>query len=203
MRYMMKKTFAYLLALLTLVGVLSACGGSPSPGADDFSYAAEAFSVTVRGTFTPVDGVARPIAAVVEVGAPVAEDGTLRPLSVSFTQPPSLAGVTVRATVQPDGSGALTRTVTYSARSDYGTVTAESAAGAFDGLLRFAEALLPHGDVVSISPVNEDGTHTVTRKAADGSRTEDYLFARGRVIPLRARVTAGQETIDLAVDGLP
>jgi hypothetical protein len=114
-----------------------------------------------------------------------------------------LAGVTVRATVQSDGSGALTRTVTYSARSDYGTVTAESAAGAFDGLLRFAEALLPHGDVVSVSPVNEDGTHTVTRKAADGSRTEDYLFERGRVMPLRVTVTAGQETIDLAVDGLP
>ena len=199
----MKKTLSYLFLLLTLVMGLFACGDPPSSAADDFSYAAEAFSVTVRGSFTPADGVARPIAAVVEVGVPVAEDSPLRPLSVSFTQPPSLAGVTVRATVQPDGSGVLTRTVTYSARSDYGTVTAESAAGAFDGLLRFAEALLPHGDVVSVSPVNEDGTHTVTRKAADGSRTEDYLFERGRIMPLRVRVTAGQETIDLAVDGLP
>lgn len=189
------------ILLLAYVLLFSSCSAVPPTGADDFAYAAAPFSASIRGTYTSADGVARPIAASVTVGtAAVLGDGSTRPMTIAFTEPPALAGVTVTAAYIADGQGRMTRSVTFSAPSAYGEVHTESQAGEFDGLLRFAEALLPHGDVISSTPVHEDGTHTVSRSTADGSRCEDYLFLEGRVLPLRVTVTTARESITLTID---
>lgn len=187
--------------LLACTLLFSSCSAVPPTGADDFAYAATPFSASIRGTYTPADGVARPIAASVTVGtAAVIGDERTRPMEIAFTEPPSLAGVTVTAAYTADGQGSATRSVTFSASSAYGEVHAATQAGNFDGLLRFAEALLPHGNVVSSTPVHEDGTHTVSRSTADGSRCEDYLFLEGRVLPLRVTVTTARESITLTIN---
>ena len=192
---------AVALAALVSGGLLASCATTPPVGADDFAYAAAPFSATLRGTFTPADGVARPIAATVTVGASSGGDApaSARPMRVSFTRPTSLAGVTVEAAYADDGQGGSTCVVIFSHASAYGAVRTESDAGDFEGLLRFAQALLPQGDVVSVSPVNEDGTHTVTRRTAEGDGETVYRFGAGGGLPLQVTARTGEEILELAV----
>ena len=81
-------------------------------------------------------------------------------------------------------------------------VTATLVEGELDGFLRFAEALLPLGGITDITPVAEDGTHTVTRRTSDGGWEADYLFSDERSLPMRVTVRSGGEVIELIVDAV-
>ena len=185
---------------LSLLLMLPAC--SPPPPTDDFAYAASPFTATIRGSYTLSDGVSRPIAATAAVGEPpTAGTPSDRDMTVTFTQPPALEGVVLSSAHQLNEEGQMVRTVTLTSPSAYGEITASSDVGAFDGFLRFAEALLPLGDVVSVSPTAEDGTHTVTRKTSDGGWEAVYLFSSEHTLPLRITVTMlmSGEVIELIV----
>lgn len=176
------------LLALCLLSCSTAC--TPAPR-DPFTYAAAPFSVIVEGTYLPAndpEGTPRPVAAIVTAGAPVGGDPTLRDLTVTFTAPPSLRGVTVTAALSPAADGSYGRAVTFSYPSDYGEVRFTATESEVDGLLRFAEALLPVGDVAEVSPVAEDGSFTVTRKTADGTRTATFRFTEGTGFPTEVTV---------------
>ena len=183
-----------LLWLLLSALLLSGCTAHPSQR-DDFAYAATPFTATLRGTYTPADGVSRPIAATVVMGTPVGGDPQNRAMTLTFTQPAALAGVVVTAT----GATSEGRTIIFAYPSVYGEVTATARGGEYDGLLRFAEALLPRGDVAEVSPVGADTTRTVTRRTADGGFVGVYLFSEGSSLPLRVTVTHGGEVLELVV----
>ncbi len=192
------------LALLILLSLalLTAC--SPPAPRNDFAYADAPFSLSVKGTYLPEsdpDGTPRPFAATVTAGAPGADgDPAARDLTVTFTEPASLRGATVTATRSPvpDGhGGSVKRVVTFSYPSDYGTVEVTAAGKEFDGLLRFAEALLPIGDPVAVSPVAEDGSHTVTRRTPNGEREAVFVFAEGSAFPIRVILTDGQGRLEV------
>ncbi len=187
-----------ILALLAALLSLFAC--SPASPKDDFSYAATPFSAAVRGTYTPEDSLPRPVTARITVGAPISgDDPTARPLTITFTEPPTLAGITVTAVYETNQQGQVTRIVTFIYPSTYGEVKTSSQAGDFDGFLRFAEALLPIGDITAISPVAEDGTHTVTRTTTDDKREAIFLFSAEQTLPLRITVKSESATIEFAV----
>ena len=194
----MSKPSRILPVLAVLLLWLTACAAKPA--ADDFAYANTAFTATVQGTYTPADGIPRPIAATVTLGAPT-EGGIPRSLTVTFQAPDALAGVTVSATPSIGGDSLPRRITTFQAPSAYGTVTADDESGAFDGLLRYAEALLPVGDIVSVTPTAEDGTRVVTRRTADGGREGVYTFTEGSVLPTRVEVMTGGVRLELTVRG--
>ena len=186
------------VALAVTALILTAC--TPAPPADDFAYVYLPFTAHLRGTYTPADGDARPIAATVSFGEPPAEgDPIHRAVTLTFAGPPVLEGVTVTAVCENAPSGEFTRTVTFTAPSVYGEVKTTSQTGELEGFLRFAYALLPVGDVAEVSPVAEDGTHTVTRRTADGSWEGVYLFSSESPLPLRVTVTHGEEVMELVV----
>lgn len=185
--------------LIALLFCLSAC--SPAPR-DPFAYAAAPFSVSVEGTYLPAndpEGTPRPVAAIVTAGAPLNGDPTLRDLTVIFTAPPSLRGIQVTATPSPAHDGTVTRSVILSYPSDYGEVNVTAKGDELDGLLRFAEALLPVGDVAEISSVDKDGSYTVTRRAGDGGRETVFVFTEGAVFPSAVILTDERGRVELAV----
>ncbi len=189
-----------LLTALLCLPVLFSC--SPAAERNDFAYADAPFSFAVEGAYLPAaeeGGAPRPIAATVTAGTPLNGDPTLRDVTVTFTAPATLAGVTVTATLSPAADGAVRRTVTFSYPTDYGDVTVTAEGDEFDGLLRFAEALLPVGDVVEVSPVAEEGTYTVKRKTGDGTREAVFVFARGRAFPMRVTLTDRRGRVELTL----
>lgn len=195
------RLFSACLLVLCLLLCSAAC--SPAPK-DPFAYAAAPFSVTAEGTYLPgndSDGTPRPIAVRVTAGEPVNGDPTLRNLTVTFTAPASLGGAAVTAALSPAPDGTVTRSVVFTYPSDYGEITVTAKENEFDGLLRFAEALLPVGDVTAISPAAEDGSFTVTRKTADGTREAVFTFAEGEVFPTNVVLTDGQGRVELTVGG--
>ena len=177
------------------------CACTPSVVADPFAYADAPFTVSLRGTYTPAGGEATKVAVAVVYG-PVAEGGPpsaggmRRDLTLTFSEPTSLAGLTV--TVTHDQGG--TRTVTLTYPSSYGTITASDPA-AFDGYLRFAEALLPAGDEINRSPLSPDGCFTVTRRRASDGREARFTFSTtsDSPFPLVVRVTDPSGTLELTV----
>ena len=196
----MRLLLSCLLAFCLLI-CSSAC--TPAQG-DPFAYAAVPFSVTVEGTYLPANdpsGAPRPVAATVTAGAPVNGDPTLRDLTVTFTAPSSLRGATVTATLSPAADGGYSRAVAFSYPSDYGEVRFTATGEELDGLLRFAEALLPIGDVTERSPADEDGGYTVTRKTADGTREAVFVFAEGAGFPRKVTLTDGKGWVELMVTG--
>ena len=191
------RLFFVCLLTVCLLFCFTAC--TPAPR-DSFAYAAEAFSATVRGTYTPVgDSTPRSFTARVTAGAPVGGDPTRRDLAVVFSSPPSLKGVTVTATLTPGPDGTDQRSVVFTYPSEYGNIEIPAKGEEFDGLLRFAEALLPVGDLAAISPVAEDGTHTVTRITADGTRSAVFRFSPEQALPLHVMVQEGDTTLDFTV----
>ena len=195
------RLFSACLLVFCLLLCSAAC--SPAPK-DPFDYAAAPFSVTAEGTYLPAndpDGTPRPIAVRVTAGEPVNGDPTLRNLTVTFTAPASLGGAAVTAALSPSPDGTVTRSVVFTYPSDYGEITVTAKGNEFDGLLRFAEALLPVGDVTAISPVGEDGSFTVTRKTADGTREAVFTFAERTAFPTRVTLTDGQGRVELTVGG--
>ena len=182
------RLFPAFLLILCLVLCSTACVPAQ---VDPFAYAAAPFSVTVEGTYLPAsdpEGTPRPVAAIVTAGAPVGGDPTLRDLTVTFTAPSSLRGVTVTAALSPAPDGSYGRAVAFSYPSDYGEVRFTATGADLDGLLRFAEALLPVGDVAEVSPVAEDGSFTVTRRRGDGAREAVFSFVEGSALPTEVRV---------------
>jgi hypothetical protein len=193
------RLFPAFLLILCLVFCSTAC--SPAPK-DPFAYAAAPFSVSVEGTYLPAndpEGTPRPVAAIVTAGAPLNGDPTLRDLTVIFTAPPSLRGIQVTATLSPAHDGTVTRSVIFSYPSDYGEVNVTAKGDELDGLLRFAEALLPVGDVAEISSVDKDGSYTVTRRAGDGGRETVCVFTEGAVFPSAVILTDERGRVELAV----
>lgn len=188
------------LCLTVFLFCLSAC--SPAP-VDPFAYAAAPFSVSLEGTYLPAndpEGTPRPVAARITAGAPVGGNPALRDLTVTFTAPPSLRGVTVTAALSPASDGSYTRTVTFAYPSDYGEIKATATETEFGGLLRFAEALLPIGDVAEVSPVAEDGSYTVTRRRADGTREAVFTFAAGTAFPTGVTLTDERGQVKMRIE---
>lgn len=191
------RLFFVCLLTVCLLFCFTACTPAPQ---DPFAYAAEAFSVTVRGTYTPAKEAApRPFTAQVTAGPPLGNHPADRDLAVVFSSPPSLKGVTVTATLTHEPDGTYQRSVVFTYPSDYGNIEIPAKGEEFDGLLRFAEALLPVGDITDISPVAEDGTHTVTRATADGTRAAVFLFSSGQTLPLKVTVQQGDTAIEFTV----
>ena len=124
-------------------------------------------------------------------------DPTLRDLTVTFTAPDTLAGLTVTATLSTAPDGTVGRVVSLSYPSEYGDVSMTAEGGELDGLLRFAEALLPLGDVAEVSPVAADGSCTITRRA--GERVATFTFVEGRRLPVSVTLTDGRGAAALVV----
>ena len=203
-KYFGRSAMRLLLSCL-LVFCLLFCSAACTPAqGDPFAYAAAPFSVTVEGTYLPANdpnGTPRPFAARVTVGAPMNGDPTLRDMTVTFTSPDTLAGVTVTATLSPVADGGYARAVTFSYPSDYGEIQVIAKGKEFDGFLRFAEALLPLGDVTERSPAAEDGSYTVTRRTADGGREAVFIFAEGSALPTKVILTDRRGRVEATVVG--
>lgn len=182
--------------ILCLLFSLTAC--TPTAPRDPFAYAAAPFSLLVEGTYLPVndsDGAPRPFAVRISAGAPVDGDPALRDLTVTFTAPDTLAGLTVTATLSPAPEGTVTRAVTFTYPSDYGQVSFTAENGELDGLLRYAEAWLPIGDVAGISPQDENGGYTIVRRT--GGREAVFTLAEGQALPVGVRLTDGRGIVDM------
>ena len=154
--------------------------------------------VTVEGTYLPTSdegGTPRPFTAQITVGAPMNGDPTLRDLTVTFTSPDTLAGLTVTAALSTAPEGTVTRAVTFTYPSDYGQVSFTAESGELDGLLRYAEAWLPIGDVAGISPQDENGGYTIVRRT--GEREAVFTFAEGQALPVGVRLTDGRGVVEM------
>lgn len=197
--------FLACLTAFCLLFSLSAC--APRAERDPFAYANAPFSLSVEGTYLPAgdaEGTPRPVAATVTAGSPLNGDPTFRELTVTFTAPPAMRGVTVIATPSPasDGehpSGGVRRAVVFTYHSDYGEVEVTAKGGELDGFLRFAEALLPVSDIAEVSPVAEDGTYTVIRRSDGGEREAVFIFTQEGIYPQRVKVTDTLGSLDLTV----
>lgn len=191
----MRSILAFSLILCLLLS-LPAC--APTAPRDPFAYAAAPFSLFVEGTYDLSDGgetPPRPFSAEISFGAPVGGDPTIRDLTVTFTSPETLAGVTVKATLSPAPEGAVTRTVTFTYPTAYGIVELDSTNNGQDGLLRYAEAWLPVGDVAEVSPKSPDGGYTVTRRRE--GREAVFTFAEGQTLPVGVRLTDGRGIVEM------
>lgn len=173
-------TSILLILLLSVAIPLAGCSASPLPGGmtrrrAGLSYTDEAFTATVRGqiTRTGTDGYDKTagdgritgdsltgqpfgFAATVTVSAPDADD---RLIQVVYTEPASLAGLTVTAElIRSEGNaGAPERRVTV--ELDDLSLTASD--GRFDRLLAPARALLAEGDLTATDH-DEAGVRSVT-----------------------------------------
>lgn len=192
------------LALL----LLTACASPVPYGGDgrELSYADGAFCASVRGTLrrTAPDGytgdpalvgegrtnVPWAVAADVRVSAP--DDAGCRTVTVTYTAPDSLCGLTVTRTtaVHPDGSMIVTDTLAL------GSLTVTDDAGRYTRLLLPALSLLPAGDVTDIAQ-DADGRRVLT------VRTEDVTFMYtcidGSRLPVSVSVTGDGFTADFSV----
>lgn len=214
-----------LLTLSLLLLPLSACKtATPDDRAHaGLTFADSAFTADVRGTLcrTVSDGYEGPaglpgagrtgvpwdIAASVTVSAPDAAGN--RTVSVTYTAPASLAGLTVTRAYQvpeaasaapgaPSAPGEPTTTLTL------GTLTFTDSSGAYDALLFPALSLIPSGDIRS-KDTAPDGLRTVTLAhplgAADdpaASWEQTFSFADAP-LPVRVVLTTPERVIDLAV----
>ena len=187
-----------LLLLLFCLSFLSAC--APPSRRDPFAYAEAPFSMSVEGVYLPAndqDGTPRPFAATVSVGAPQGGNLTQRGLSVTFTSPESLAGMTVTASPSTAPDGSISRRVAFTYPSNYGSVHVTAKEDELDGFLRFVEGWLPTGDVTEISPKSPDGSYTVTRR--DGGRVTVFTFGAESNLPIGVKITDERGTVDMTV----
>ena len=187
-----------LFLLLSCLMALTAC--TPPSSRNPFAYAESAFSLSVEGVYLPAndqDGTPRPLAAEITAGPQKNGDPTLRDLTVTFTAPEALAGVTVTATLSPAPDGSISRRVEFAYPSDYGTIQATAEGDELDGFLRFAQGWLPVGDVAEVSPKNADGSYTVTRKSGD--REAVFTFRAGETFPTGVKLTDKRGTMEMSV----
>ncbi len=208
----MKKTslaVRWCASVLSFVLMLAVAGCAHPQAADDyFAYAHEGMEMTVRATITRTasdgyggdasragesyTGRAWELVAAVTTAAP--NEGGGRVVSVTFSSPPVLAGVTVsRACTENGATVTVSRTLT-----DGKTVRVDHCEGQFDGLLRLAEGWLPQGDVVDVSPVT-DGARAVTVSSPDGGKAV-YTFSESEKIPLRVALSDAWGEVELVRD---
>ena len=214
------------LAVLLVAAFLAGCASAPSADRA-FSYMDGDFSATVMGSVTRFaedgytgdaslvgDGltdVSRSFAATVRVLTRVGANGVreVSALTVTYTEPPSLCGVTVSyAAETADAKEArvtLTRTVPMHATADMGAgvternVTVDLSAtdpAVRDALLAPAGVLLPAGDITAVGAVT-DGRYTVTR--ADGDREAVFTFAKGQTLPAGVTWTSPERQVEIEV----
>lgn len=192
------RTTRFIVAVCTTVLILVTVGcARPRATEDYFSYAREGMDMTVRAriTRTETDGyggeasrvgesyTGKTWEAVAAVTVSLPNERGERAVSVTFSSPPALAGVTVSRDYTENGAAAtVSRTL-----SDGQTLRVTNTEGDFDGLLRLADAWLPQGDVVEVSSVT-DGARTVTVAAPDGTRAT-YTFATDEKLPLQVVVS--------------
>ncbi len=204
-----------LAALCILVPLLAGCTETVAPDRS-FSYADGNFCATVSGTVTrtaaddytgdrglvgeSMTGVARPFEATVSFTRTA---GTAT-LSVAYTSPPALAGVTVtRATVTEvtaSQADAAASAITLTRQTADGQVIrldlSDVSRAATDALLAPALALLPAGDVTEVSP-REGGMYTVTRQTGDAETA--FTFTDGSPLPTRITWTTDGQSGEMTV----
>ena len=204
------------ICCFALLLMLTACAPTVPFGGDgrELAYMDDAFSASVRGTLrrTSPDGytgdpalvgegrtdVPWTVAADVCVSAP--DDAGSRTITVTYTTPDSLCGLTVTRTTaaQPDGSVIVTDTLTL------GDLTVTDDAGRYTRLLLPALSLLPAGDVTDVAR-DADGRRVLTLPAnkspADG--TVRCTFADGSRLPVSVVLTTGEYQADWVVTEQP
>ena len=218
------RAFCVLAALLVAV-FLAGCARTVT-GDRAFSYMEENFSATVKGNVTryAADGykgdaslvgdgltdISRSFEATVSVES-VGAGGSrqVSALTVTYTAPPSLRGVTVSYVADATQAGGarvtLTRTVPMHATADMGAgvtervITVDLSAtdpAVRDALLAPAGVLLPTGDVTAVGAVT-DGRYTVTR--ADGDIEAVFTFAKGQTLPVEVTWTTPTRQVEIEV----
>ena len=196
-RYIRRPSFLSVFMLLTAIILLPGC--APATFLNPFAYADAPFSLFVEGTYLPAndkEGTPRPFTAQITIGFPENGDPTLRGLTVVFTSPDSLEGLTVTSVLSPAADGTITRMVTLAYLSAYGDLQATTEGSEFDGYLRFAEAWLPIGEVTEVSPTVPDGSYTVTRRSGD--REAVFVFS-GEDLPASVRLTDGRGVVEMRI----
>ena len=222
------RAFCVLAALLAAL-LLAGCA-SVRPADRAFSYMEEDFSATVTGSVTRFaedgykgdaslvgDGltdVSRSFEATVSVETRMGADGSREAaaLTVTYTEPPSLCGVTVSYAADAAEAGqegkarvTLTRTVPMHATADMGAGVTErvitvdlsaTAPAVRDALLAPVGVLLPVGDITAVSAV-ADGRYTVTR--TDGDREAVFTFAKGQTLPAGVTWTTPTRQVEIEV----
>lgn len=207
-----------IFVLLFLCGLLCLFGCA-SPRRDvgtaegAFSFASRPFAASLRGVYTRTspDGYTGEMARAGEsrtniaipIAATLTYDPTATPatLSVSFTDPPALSGMTVTRTTSPGAAPVVTWTrETATGTADSGIPAVTLTGDSYAPLLRFADALLPTGDITAVSPT-ENGTYTVTRTSGEGSGVSTvYTFVEDRTLPAVVERRAPGEVFRLTVD---
>lgn len=218
------RAFCVLATLLVAV-FLAGCARVPS-AERAFSYMEENFSATVKGNVTRFaedgykgdaslvgDGltdISRSFEATVSVESVGAgESRQVSALTVTYTAPPSLRGVTVSYVADAAQAGGarvtLTRTVPMHATADMGAGVAERVItvdlsatdpAVRDALLAPAGVLLPTGDVTAVGAVT-DGRYTVTR--TDGDIEAVFTFAKGQTLPVEVTWTSHTRQVEIEV----
>lgn len=196
------------LLLATVMGLWS-CSGYAQ---DHFAYTNASFSAEVRGELcrTVEDGYRGQIPNVGEsrTGVPMSfsavvtvaftQEGSM--VSVTYTSPESLAGLTVRREthISPDGTQKTATTASYGSMAEISL--SETAA---QGLLRPADAFFPQGDVTSVSPARDGLTElTVTSSEADRG-TAIFSFPKDSSLPASIFLTCSTYTLTLTVTQMP
>lgn len=205
----MPRLFVSLICCLALLLTTACAPGVPFGGdGRELSYADGAFRASVRGTLcrTVPDGytgdpalvgegrtdVPWSVAADVSVTAP---DGTgCRTVTVTYTAPDSLSGLTVTRSSAAGEDGSLTVTDTVTMGSV--TVTDKDGAGRYTRLLLPALSLLPAGDVTDVTH-DADGRRVLTVRAEDV--TLNYTFIDDSRLPVSVVVTGSGFTADFLV----
>ena len=212
-------------AVLLVAVFLAGCARTVT-GDRAFSYMEENFSATVKGNVTryAADGykgdaslvgdgltdISRSFEATVSVES-VGAGGSrqVSALTVTYTAPPSLRGVTVSYVADAAQAGGarvtLTRTVPMHATADMGAgvtervITVDLSAtdpAVRDALLAPAGVLLPTGDITAVGAVT-DGRYTVTR--TDGDIEAVFTFAKGQTLPVEVTWTSHTRQVEIEV----
>ena len=217
---------AFCVSAVLLVAVFLAGCARTVTGDRAFSYMEENFSATVSGSVTRFaedgykgdaslvgDGltdISRSFEATVSVeGVGAGESRQVSALTVTYTAPPSLRGVTVSYVADATQAGGarvtLTRTVPMHATADMGAgvtervITVDLSAtdpAVRDALLAPAGVLLPAGDVTAVGAVT-DGRYTVTR--TDGDTEAVFTFAKGQTLPVEVTWTSHTRQVEIEV----
>lgn len=203
----MPRLFVSLTCCLALL-LMTACAPGVPFGGDgrELSYADGAFRASVRGTLcrTVPDGYTGDpvlvgegrtnapwtVAADVSVTAP---DGAgCRTVTVTYTAPDSLRGLTVTRSSAAGGDGSLTVTDTVT----LGSVTITDTEGLYTRLLLPALSLLPAGNVTDVTH-DADGRRVLTVHAEDVIFV--YTCMDGSRLPVSVVVTGSGFTADFSV----
>ena len=217
---------AFCVSAVLLVAVFLAGCARTVTGDRAFSYMEENFSATVKGNVTryAADGykgdaslvgdgltdISRSFEATVSVESVGAGGSRLvSALTVTYTAPPSLRGVTVSYVADATQAGGarvtLTRTVPMHATADMGAGVAERVItvdlsatdpAVRDALLAPAGVLLPTGDITAVGAVT-DGRYTVTR--TDGDIEAVFTFAKGQTLPVEVTWTTPTRQVEIEV----